>query len=464
MVNKKDSSEKLSWKEKISFSSGDLGIQFLFAVMSSYLLVYYTDYAGVNPGMVATIMFVSKILDAFSDIIMGAVQEKTAKPGAKARPWLGRMFIPYGISAVLLFSVPNFTGAVAQGVYVFITYNLFCTIMYTMVAIPYNSLGALITQNDKERETIGLVRAIFTTIVSTIVNSFTMTFINWAGGTKTSWTIVISIYAVISMIAFFLAYKNTEERVVIDKEDEANDSSKIGFMANMKLLFQNKYWLLLTINAVCTNLVIAANSGSMFFYLANVVGNPGAVAICGMLLSMPMLVLIPLSKPLVGKFGKRNMLVAGTFIMAGARVFVWLVGTNLMLVYFGTFLFSVGCATAWVGGPMLCDTVEYGEWKTGVRQEGFIMSAQSFGQKVGTAIGTALVGWILEWFGYKGMAETQTASAITGITIDYIWLTVIVSVLAAILLLLFYHLDQEYPQIVKDLKKRKEDKDLARMD
>ena len=457
-TNKKlDPMAKLSWLEKISFSSGELGIQLLFAAMSSYLLVYYTDYVHVNAGLVGTVMFISKIFDAFSDMVMGTIQEKTAKPGAKARPWLLKGCIPYAISGILMFSVPNFSGTIASVVYIFITYNLFCTVFYTMMTIPVFSLGSLITQNDKEREMIGVLRSIFTTIVSTIVNSFTMTFIGWAGDTKFSWTIVITVYAVIATIAFFFAYRNTSERVVVDETNTSADknASNLGFGENMKLLFQNKYWALLTINAVFTNLVIAVNTGSMFYYLKDVIGHPEAVVLCGMLLSMPMLVLIPLSKPLVAKYGKRNMLATGMLVMAGARFFVYLAGGNLPLVYAGTFLFAVGCSTAWTGAPMLWDTVEYGEWKTGVRQDGFIMSAQSFGQKVGTALGTAMVGCVLNWAGYDGMAETQSSKAVMGIVIDYIGLTVVFSVLGALLLIFFYHLDKEYPQIVKELQERK---------
>lgn len=452
-----DAMAKLSWKEKISFSSGELGIQLLFSVMSSYLLVYYTDFAHVNPGLVATVMFVSKILDAFSDVLMGALQEKFAKPGAKARPWIIKACIPYAISAVLMFSVPDFSNTIATLVYIFITYNLFCTVFYTMMSIPFFSLGSLITQNSKEREMVGVLRSIFTTICSTVVNSFTMTFIGWAGGTKISWTIVISIFAVISMLAFFLAYKNTTERVIVDdtNTEKHKNAANLSVSDNMKLLFQNKYWLILTLVAILTNMTIAANSGSLFFYLKNVLGHPEAIAVCGMLLSMPMLVLIPLSKPLVAKFGKRNMCAAGCAVMGLSRLFVWLAGDNLPLVFAGTFLFSVGCATTWTGAPMLWDTVEYGEWKTGVRQDGFIMSAQSFGQKVGTAIGTALVGWILAWTGYNGAAEVQTKLALMGITIDYVWLTVIFCMLNALLMFGFYHLDREYPQIVEELQARK---------
>ena len=259
------------------------------------------------------------------------------------------------------------------------------------------------------------------------------------------------------MLAFFLAYKNTTERVIVDDSntEREKNAAHLSFQQNMKLLFQNKYWLILTLNAILTNMTIAANSGSLFFYLKNVLGHPEAIVVCGMLLSMPMLVLIPLSKPLVASFGKRNMLAAGTVLMGASRIALYFAGANLPLVYGFLFCFSVGCSTAWTAAPMLWDTVEYGEWKTGVRQDGFIMSAQSFGQKVGTAIGTALVGWILAWAGYNGAAETQSASALMGITIDYVWLTVIFSALGVILLCGFYHLDREYPKIVEELQERK---------
>ena len=146
MEQKMKATDKLSWLEKISFSGGEMGTNLLFTVMSAHLLVYYSNYAHVNAAIVGTIMFVSKIFDAISDVAMGYVEERFAKPGAKARPWLKRMALPYAISAIILFTVPDFTSTVAQGIYVFITYNLFCTI-YTMIFIPYNSLHALITQD-----------------------------------------------------------------------------------------------------------------------------------------------------------------------------------------------------------------------------------------------------------------------------------------------------------------------------
>ena len=454
MEQKMKATDKLSWLEKISFSGGEMGTNLLFTVMSAYLLVYYTNYAHVNAAIVGTIMFVSKIFDAISDVAMGYVEERFAKPGAKARPWLKRMALPYAISAIILFTVPDFTSTVAQGIYVFITYNLFCTI-YTMIVIPYNSLQALITQDKDDRKTTGVLRSIFSTIASTIVNSFTMIFIGWAGNTKLSWTIVIGVYAVIALIVYSLCYVNTTERVNAEEDQHGQDDKKLGFVESLFNVMKNKYWRILTVNGIFSSAVISLNMGSMFFYLAYVCGKPQSVAIVGMLLSMPMLVLIPLSAPIVAKCGMKNSLVAGVLIMTVGRIIVGVSGeSSLMMIYVGTFIFALGCSTQWCSYPLLCYTVEYGQWKTGVRQEGMIMSANSFGSKCGTALGTALCGWVLAWAGYNGAAEVQTASALTGIKIVYAYLPVILNILSAVILS-FYKLEKEYSTIVKELEERK---------
>ena len=396
----------------------------------------------------------SKIFDAISDVAMGYVEERFAKPGAKARPWLKRMALPYAISAIILFTVPDFTSTVAQGIYVFITYNLFCTI-YTMIVIPYNSLQALITQDKDDRKTTGVLRSIFSTIASTIVNSFTMIFIGWAGNTKLSWTIVIGVYAVIALIVYSLCYVNTTERVNAEEDQHGQDDKKLGFVESLFNVMKNKYWRILTVNGIFSSAVISLNMGSMFFYLAYVCGKPQSVAIVGMLLSMPMLVLIPLSAPIVAKCGMKNSLVAGVLIMTVGRIIVGVSGeSSLMMIYVGTFIFALGCSTQWCSYPLLCYTVEYGQWKTGVRQEGMIMSANSFGSKCGTALGTALCGWVLAWAGYNGAAEIQTASALTGIKIVYVYLPVILNILSAVILS-FYKLEKEYSTIVKELEERK---------
>ena len=457
MGNKTKTKGELSLRETLCFSGGELGTNMLFAVMGAYLLVYYTNYAHVNAGMVGTIMLVSKFIDAVSDVAMGYIQERFAKPGAKARPWIKRMVIPYAIAAVVMFSVPEMTSTLGQGIYVFLTYNLFCT-LYTMIVIPYTSLQALITRNEKDRENTSVLRSVFNTVASTIINSFTMTFIGWAGNTKRSWTIVIACYAAISLIAYALCYFNTKERVIdeiSETEKEGREKNTLGLVEGLKLVISNKYWIICTINGIFGAAVIALNMGSMYYFLAYVCGKPQAVPVVGFLLSMPMLVLIPLSKPIVAKLGIRNGLIAGLLVMTLGRLVVWLGGSaSFTAIYIGSFMFAVGCCTQWCSYPLLCNTVEYGEWKHGFRQEGLIMSANSFGSKVGSAFGTALCSWILAWTGYDGAAEVQSASAITGITIIYVILPIVLNLLC-VAVLTFYKLEKEYPTILKELDERR---------
>lgn len=285
-----------------------------------------------------------------------------------------------------------------------------------------------------------------------------MTFIGWAGNTKTSWSIVIGAYSLISIAVYATCYLNTKERVIDSKTEEDGNDSRLGFAESLKYIFQNKYWRILTINGISSAAVISLNMGSMYYFLAYVCGKPQAVQIVGMLLSMPMLVLIPLSKPVVAKIGMRNGLVGGLTLMTIGRLVVGLMGSSsFAAIYAGTFLFAVGCSTQWCAYPMLCSTVEYGEWKNGYRQEGMIMSANSFGSKCGTAVGTALCGWVLKWTGYDGAAAVQPASALAGISTVYVVMPIVLNVFC-ICVLMFFKLEKEYPTIVKELAERNQNK------
>ena len=122
--------------------------------MSAFLLFYYTDYAQVSAMAVGTIMMVSRIFDGISDIIMGVIVDRTKSKFGKARPWLLRMCIPFAISGILLFSVPTNWASTPKLVYVFITYTLVSTVIYTAINVPYSALNALMTQDPYERSFI----------------------------------------------------------------------------------------------------------------------------------------------------------------------------------------------------------------------------------------------------------------------------------------------------------------------
>lgn len=144
--------------ERFSYGCGDFGCNIIYTAMSAFLMLYYTDYAGVSAIAVGTIMMVSRIFDGISDVIMGVIVDRTKSRFGKARPWLLRMCVPFAISGVLLFSVPTSWAQTPKLVYVFITYNLVSTIIFTAINVPYSALNALMTQDPYERSVLSVFR------------------------------------------------------------------------------------------------------------------------------------------------------------------------------------------------------------------------------------------------------------------------------------------------------------------
>lgn len=147
--------------------------------MSAFLVFYYTDYAGVNAAAVGTIMLVSRVFDGVSDIIMGMIVDRTKSKYGKARVWILRICVPFALAGVLLFSVPTSLGTTAKLVYVFITYNLVSTVIYTAINVPYSSLNALMTQDPYERSVLSIFRNLLATAGTLIINMVTLPLVEF---------------------------------------------------------------------------------------------------------------------------------------------------------------------------------------------------------------------------------------------------------------------------------------------
>ena len=192
--------------ERFSYGCGDFGCNIIYTAMSAFLVFYYTDYAGVNALAVGTIMMVSRIFDGISDIIMGVVVDRTKSRFGKARSWILRMCIPFAISGVLLFSVPTSWTSTPKLVYVFITYNLVSTIIYTAINVPYSALNALMTQDPYERSVLSIFRNLLATAGTLLINTFTLRLVEYFGNNASAWTKTFCVFGVIAIIAFLFTF------------------------------------------------------------------------------------------------------------------------------------------------------------------------------------------------------------------------------------------------------------------
>ena len=199
--------------ERFSYGCGDFGCNIIYTAMSAFLLFYYTDYAGVNAFAVGTIMMVSRFFDGISDVIMGVIVDRTRSKYGKARPWLLRMCVPFALSGILLFSVPTSWASAPKLVYVFITYNLVSTVIYTAINVPYSALNALMTQDPYERSVLSIFRNLLATAGTLTINTFTLPLVEYFGNNTSAWTKTFCVFGLLAVAAFLINFFGTKERV-----------------------------------------------------------------------------------------------------------------------------------------------------------------------------------------------------------------------------------------------------------
>lgn len=449
-IANKVSNNKISLKEKISYACGDAANNVVFASMSSFLVFYYTDVIKVSAVAIGSIMLFSRVLDGFIDILMGIIIDKTKSKYGKARPWLLRMCVPFAIAAVLMFSVPD-ASEHWQLVYIFVTYNV-VNIIYTSINLPYGVLTSLMTQDQYERSVLTIFRMIFSTVCNIGISMLTLPVVSMFGNDRKAWSLTYALFGTVAVVLFLITFFNTKERV----GSAANEVKKeVPVKVGVKALFKNKYWGILTIQGVVNGALLTIMMGVNVYYAQGILGNAGLVSILTFAMMLPCLGAMFLLAPFVKRFGKRNVSLAGMIIMATGFLLTMAAPTNLTLVLLGAALRGIGFTPVQsLGFAMLADTVEYGEWKAGVRTEGLIYSAQSFGGKAGCGLGSGIIGWVLGIGGYVGGIATQSASAVFAIKALFIFIP-LACLAAEFIILMPYKLDKEYSQILEDLKKRK---------
>lgn len=424
--------EKISFFERVSYGCGDLGCNIIYSAMSAFLLFYYTNYADVSAAAVGSIMLISRILDGFSDLTMGIIVDRTKSKYGKARPWILRMAIPFAISAILLFSVPSSLGVTSKLIYIFITYNLVSTVIYTAINVPYATLNSLITQDQYERGVLSIFRMILATCGTLIINGLTLPLVEHFGNNLSAWTKTFFIFGIASIIVFFITFTGTKERVKAVKQ---NKNEVIPFKIGIKSLFRNKYWIQITLCLVCIFIVFAINGGSSVYYAKFILGDEKLFAPINMVSNVSQIIAMFMVAPFIKKFGKRNVLIVGSIILISSNVMFIIAGQNYIGVISASAIKGIGSAgIAATMFAIVSDTIEYGEWKTGYRTEGLINSASSFGFKVGNGLGSAILGGVLSIGGYVGTSATQSNSAIVSIKACFIYLPIFITILQIIIM------------------------------
>lgn len=442
--------ERPGHNEMLFYGLGFFGIILIWTMVGTFLTFYYTDIVGISAGVVGTLMLVARLLDGITDIGMGTLVDRTKTKYGKARPWVLWMAIPFAISGVLLFSVPDL-GMTSTIIYAYVTYFLLI-LTYTAISIPYKTLLGLMTQDQKGRTLINIYTGVFTMLSTILVMTLAQPIASSIGG-KLGWTVVSVAIGLIIIITCFTAFKFSNERVVGNTVE--NPAQEIPFKTQFIGLLTNKYWVIITIYCVIAYTLNGLLSGAGIYYATYILGNSSYFSLFALTLFLPTIIGFFFVGRLVGKYGKRNIALFVSVVAIFGSLVKLIDPTNLTIYLIGNVIQGFGLLPIVTFlYAMINDTTEYGEWKTGFRTAGLVNSAASFGMKVGAGIGGAFIGWLLAFGGYVGAQAEQTASAEMMIMVLNIHLPLGLTILQAILLWM-YKLDQQYSSILKEIYNRR---------
>lgn len=422
---------------------------------------FYTDKVGLAAGIAGTIILIAKIIDAFTDLGMGYIVDRTHTKYGKARPWILWMVIPTFLSIVALFLVPANASIEVKTAWALIT-NVFLTaIVYTAIAIPYGSLLSLSTASVEERGKMGILRSVFGYIAGMFIAILLVPLSNALGGDQKAWIILSVIFGAISSMALLTTFLTTKEYNSSSVQyGEHVEDEKLPFRKSIQYLFQNKYWVIMLVVNLLINITYSLSGSSAVYYTKYILGNDNLVAIMGAASLIPVFLGFGLVGPAIRKFGVTKTaeygLVLAVIGFAIRGIFPYSFIVALVAGGIGT-LGTIPMMA--VGGVLTTNTIEYGEWKYGKRIVGMTNSASSFGSKIGSGLGAGMIGWLLALGHYDGLLKIQAAPAIRMILVICIYVPLAMFIIS-FFLIRKYDLDKKYTEIIKELEVRKQNKIL----
>jgi glucuronide carrier protein len=446
---------RLRLSQYLGYAGGDVANNLTFSLASMFLLLYYTDVAGIAAGAAGTLLFVVRVWQAVTDIFAGQVVDKTTTRWGRFRPYLLFGGPPLMLLSVALFSVPGGLSDGAAVAYAYASYALF-GLVYSLVNIPFGSLASAMTQLPQERAKLASARTLGAAGAIILLSVVVSPQITRSENLQRSLTITTLILAVVGIALYLVSFKTSREIV-------ERDAAPVSLKQSLGAIRHNRPLVLLCLSAVFILTGMFTLQTLQVYYARDVLGNADYQIVLTVVSTGAMFVVSPAIPKIVESFGKKR-----AYVVAGAVTVVGGVGVALSPPSVPTLafvLFAVyGAGIAAVQNlifALQADTVEYGEWETGVRTEGSNYAALSFCRKVGQGIGGGLAAFGIGVGGYVAGTATQSEGAIDSIRyITGFGPALFVGIGAAVMLA--YPLTEErFRDVVREIAFRRAERNLG---
>lgn len=408
--------KKFGMVDKLGYMFGDFGNDLTFILSSMMLMKFYSDVMGVSVALVGTMMMVARFVDAFTDVAMGQIVDRS-RPGKKGKflPWIRRMCGPVAVASFLMYA--SWFQDMSMGFkigWMFVTYLLWGSVFYTSINIPYGSMASALSADPKERAQLSSFRTIGATIAGSVIGIVLPLIVYYqdeAGnqilsGPKT--TLAAGIFSVGAVICYLLCYFMSTERVKVEQKTE-----KFNFKELVKGLVTNKALVGIVICSILMLLVQLTMQSMSTYVYPNYFGNVQAQSVAGVVGLVMTLLLSTVVVKLQVKIGRKELAIAGSLFGAVIFFITWLTHTKNAWLYVGLYALAyLGLAAfSLICWAMITDVIDDTEVRTGERSDGTIYAVYSFARKLGQAASAGVTGALLGLIGYS--AETAFEPAVT---------------------------------------------------
>ena len=441
----------VSNKVRAAYGIGDYAICLYWSGVGLYLLYFYTDVVGITPLLAGWIYALGIAWDAITDPFMGYLAERTRTRMGSYRPYIFYGAIPLAFSFILLFWVPPFEGT---KLFIFLLMaNLVHRTCFTIVSVPYSSLTARITDDSDERTKLTTARMLGASFGTLSVSALGFPIVLWFGGADEALGFIFlgMICGLTAVIVLSITVKFVEERRFNFTPSQLPSFSKVS-----KSVAENyPFWIVFGSILILGSTSIMFNNNLIYFVKYSLDLHAYQGLILGVS-SGAALLAIPLWAFAALKIGKRNSwMTAMTILLIGFLVFYFYPIASLveLLIVLGFIGIGNG-ATGVLFWSMLPDTIEYGEWKTGVRTESSLYGFMTFAQKGAIAFAALLLGMVLTQIGFEPN-EIQSEKTLSGLKFVMTWIP-LVGIFISFILVYFYPIDKSFhKKLINEIEIRK---------
>lgn len=450
-------------REKIGYGFGDMASSMFWKLFGSYLMIFYTDVFGMPAAVVGTMFLITRVWDSAFDPIIGIIADRTQSRWGKFRPYLLYLAVPFAVIGVLTFTTPDFSDG-GKVIYAYFTYSLMMMV-YSAINVPYASLLGVMSPEPKDRNMLSTYRMTFAYIGSFIALLLFMPMVNrfsMGHDEQHGWMMSVIVIAVLCALLFYGCFAWTTERVKPIKKQQNSLKSDL-----QDLLHNRPWWILLGAGVAALVFNSIRDGATVYYFKYYVVEEEYAsislfgisFVLSGLYLAVGQaanIVGVVLAAPLSNRIGKKKTYMwAMSIATVLSVIFYWFDKEQLMLMFIFQVLISI-CAGSifpllW---SMYADCADYSELKTGNRATGLIFSSSSMSQKFGWAIGSAVTGWLLAFYGFEANA-VQGEEAIHGIRMFLSWLPAMGTVLSVIFISLYPLSEKEMRKITNQLNDKR---------